>query len=103
VAIADASEAGRPLRDRPEQLVELIEDALSTDPDNCDLLVRRARLLGDHGSPARAIEAWRAVVAREPDVALWHRELGDRLAQAGDFEAAGVAYDRAVALGFNVY
>ena len=103
VAIADESDAGVPLREQPEQLVELIEHALSNDPDNCDLLVRRARLLGDHGSPAQAIEAWRAVVAREPEVALWHRELGDRLAEAGDFEAAGVAYDRAVALGFDVY
>jgi len=102
VAIADESDVGRPLRDQPEQLIELIERALTVDPENGDLLVRRARLLG-RGNSAQAIEAWRAVVAREPDVALWHRELGDRLAEAGDFEAAGVAYDRAVALGFDVY
>ena len=41
--------------------------------------------------------------AGDPDVAEWHRQLGDRLAEAGDFEAAGIAYDRAVALGYQVY
>jgi hypothetical protein len=103
VAIADESEIDAPLRDEPEQLVELVERALTADPGNGDLLVRRARLLSRVGATPEAIEAWRAVVAHQPDDAVWQRELGDRLAEAGDFEGAGVAYDRAVALGFDVY
>ena len=89
--------------DERERLIDLVDLAVVADPDNGALLVRRARLIGNHGSPARAVEAWRAVVAREPDVAEWHRELGDHLAGAGDFEGAGAAYDRAVALGYDVY
>jgi tetratricopeptide (TPR) repeat protein len=103
IAIADESEVDQPLEDEPDHHLELVERALTIDPDNADLLVRRARLLGRDGATVAAVEAWRAVVAREPDESLWHRELGDRLAEAGDFEAAGAAYDRAVALGFDVY
>jgi len=96
-----------PIEDVPgaqrERLLEVVDQAARANPDNDVLLVRRARLIGRHGAPEEAVGAWRAVVAKAPDVAAWRRELGDALAQAGDFEAAGESYDRAVALGYVVY
>jgi predicted Zn-dependent protease len=89
--------------ERAESLLQLVERAVSLRPDDRDVLVRRAQLLTRFAAPLRAAEAWKAVITVEPEVAVWHRELGDRLAEAGDFEAAGVAYDRAVALGYQVY
>lgn len=89
--------------DERERLLELVEQAAAAHPGNVALLVRRARLVAGQGASARAVEAWRVVVACEPEVAEWHRELGDHLAGAGDFEGAGAAYDRAVALGYHVY
>jgi tetratricopeptide (TPR) repeat protein len=89
--------------DERERLLAIVERAVAAQPDDRALLVRRARLLARFGSPGDAVEAWRAVVAAEPTEAEWHRQLGDRLAETGDFEAAGVAYDRAVALGYQVY
>ena len=102
--LADDDGAGETLPDdERERLIDLLEQAGDANPDDGALLVQKARLIGSQGAPARAVEAWRAVVAREPDVAEWHRELGDQLARAGDFEGAGAAYDRAVALGYHVY
>ena len=86
-----------------EWVFDIAERAVRADPDNGRLLVHRARLRTRHGTAAQAVEAWRAVVEHEPQVALWHRELGDRLAALGSFDAAGVEYDRAVALGYDVY
>lgn len=86
-----------------DRVLGLVERAVLASPDDSELLVRRARLLARHGSPAQAVQAWRVVVEHEPEVALWHRELGDRLAASGDFAAAGESYDRAVRLGYDVY
>jgi tetratricopeptide (TPR) repeat protein len=86
-----------------EGVMALIDRAITARPDDVVLLQRRAHLVMKYGTPMQAVDAWRAVVENDPDVALWHRELGDRLAAVGDFEAAGAAYDRAVALGYEVY
>ncbi len=103
IVAADDGGADALLDGEREHLLELVEQAAAAHPDDVALLVRRAQLVAGQGPPARAVDAWRAVVACEPEVAEWHRELGDHLAGAGDFEGAGAAYDRAVALGYHVY
>jgi tetratricopeptide (TPR) repeat protein len=102
LATQDLDREVLPLGQR-ERLLDLVERAAVAHPNDADLLVQCARLATRHGSAEKAAAAWQKVVEREPDVAVWHRELGDRLAEAGDFEAAGAAYDRAVALGYEVY
>jgi tetratricopeptide (TPR) repeat protein len=85
------------------RLLDLVEHGVDEHPDDVALLERRARLVTRYGSHGEGVLAWRAVVDAAPEVAEWHRQLGDRLAAVGDFEQAGVAYDRAVALGYQVW
>ncbi len=99
----DESLGGQLSAAQREWVYDLAERAVLADPDNGRSLVHRARLRSRHGTAAQAVEAWRAVVEHEPQNALWHRELGDRLAAAGSFDEAGVEYDQAVALGYDVY
>lgn len=99
----DEFPGGQLSTEQREWVLDLAERAVLADPDNGQSLLHRARLRSRHGPAAEAVEAWRAVVEHEPQNALWHRELGDLLAAAGRFDEAGVEYERAVALGYDVY
>ena len=68
-----------------------------------ELVVRRARLLDLERPSRRCVEEWRTVLRADPERPLWHKELGDRLAELGEFEDAGVCYDRAVELGYEPF
>ena len=98
-----------PDRDHPFALqvrhsFDLLDPAADANPDDAELMLARARLADTLPDGQRtAATCWSAVTRVAPNTALWHREFGDRLAVIGDFDEAGQAYDRAVALGYEVF
>lgn len=92
--------------DLVDELLPLLERALvagrvTPGSNEVDHLLRLARLSDAHRPSIAGLDAWQRVVDAEPGLGLWQKELGDRLAELGRFEEAGLAYDQAVGLGYE--
>jgi tetratricopeptide (TPR) repeat protein len=83
--------------------IERALELLSSNPDShvSGLRARLADRLTD--DPMLAATAWARLAEQRPDDPECFRQLGDRVVRAGAFEAAGAAYDRAVALGYRSF
>lgn len=97
-------DANHPFAPMVLQSFEIVDRAFSRNQSDLDLACARAKISDLlPGGQRVAAESWRSVTALDPDVSSWQREFGDRLAAIGEFEAAGAAYDRAIALGYEVF
>lgn len=62
-------------------------------------LLRRALRLHQEGALSEAIDQYQAFLARRPEAADVHSNLGSAYASTGQYEKAAAAYERALALG----
>ncbi len=71
------------------------QGALQSNPDDLDLRQCYAKLLQARADSQGAIEQWQWLLARFPDMAEWHANLGEVFNAAGDVSAAMAQFDEA--------
>ena len=71
------------------------ENALQSNPDDLELRQCYAKLLLEQADYPRAIEQWQWLIARFPNMADWHVDLGEVFNAAGDLPAALAQFDEA--------
>ncbi|SLN66288.1 tetratricopeptide repeat protein [Pseudoruegeria aquimaris] len=74
-----------------------LERALAGDPPRFEEYALLARCIENEDGPEAAIRRLRDIVFNHPEAAFAQMELGNRLAQSGDLEAAETAYRAALA------
>lgn len=85
------------------QVFALVDEAFADRPTDLTLATRRAALADRIGDQSFAVKAWQDLAELQSDDALVHLEYGNRLALAGRFEDAGVAFDRSIELGYEAF
>ncbi|MBL8483195.1 MAG: trypsin-like peptidase domain-containing protein, partial [Rhodocyclaceae bacterium] len=83
----------------PDAADELIERALRANPNNLVALLARMDRIQQKEGPAAAEQAVRAQLAKRPDYAPLHIQLGDALVAQGRFGEALAPYQRALRHG----
>ncbi len=74
------------------------QSALRSNPDDLELRQSFANLLLERKDSRRAIEQWQWLLARLPEVANWHINLGAALNAGGDLSGALAQYEEAIKL-----
>jgi tetratricopeptide (TPR) repeat protein len=78
-----------------DESLRVYQSALKSNPDDLDLRLSYARLLQDGGDTKSGIEQWQWLLARFPDMANWHVDLGEVFNAAGDVHGALGQFDEA--------
>jgi tetratricopeptide (TPR) repeat protein len=81
-----------------DEALHVYEVAIQANPDDLDLRRCLARLLLQRNDYQGAIQQWRYLLARFPDMAIWHANLGLALEAGGDVPGALAEFQQAGAL-----
>ena len=84
-----------------DKALSVLDRAVELDPESGDAYFSKGLLLLNLKRPAEAEQAMRAGIARSPDNAVGHYQLGRVLLEAGKVEEATASFERAITANYS--